>query len=140
MTNLEVLHEVVERAGRLRSVSAARFEGLAHFVTQMVLSFDKMSLLVATDPDDDSIILRLDEFAADRATTVHDVSSSALWTPAIGLGLRWAWELRNHQGYADGVRFEFASPDGRASRRVEFIVAGSALQALTCEPSSDSAA
>jgi hypothetical protein len=48
--------------------------------------------------------------------------------------MQWGWELTNHQGYADGVRFEFADPNAGTSREVDLIVAASTLQLHVCTP------
>jgi Family of unknown function (DUF6334) len=134
MSNLDVLHEVAEKAGPLRRVCAARFDGDANFVTDLRLEFEGIALVVSAEGDLDTVLLRIGDLANGPNTTVREVTEDAPWSHAIGLIVRWGWELTNQQGCADGVRFEFANPDGGTSVEIELIVMASALQAYRCEP------
>ena len=139
MSNLKVLHELFERAGPLRDVWVARFEGNANFVTEAKLSFDGVALVVAAG-DLDTMAIRVGDPVKPENTTMHNVNVAAPWSAALGLALRWGWELTNHQGYADGVRFEFADSDAGISVAIEVIVMASMLHVYRCEPSPRSAA
>jgi hypothetical protein len=93
-----------------------------------------LALVVSADGEADTVLLRVGDFTSDPDMVLVRVSDSSPWSGIIGLGVRWGWELINHQGYSDGVRFEFANPDTGVSQEVELIAAASALQIYLCAP------
>ena len=103
-------------------------------VTEVKLRFGGVDLIVSAEGEFDTVVLRLGDFAADADVTHVDVSRSVPWSELIGLAMRWGWELTNHQGYADGVRFDLASPDADISKTFDLIVAGSTLHMNMCTP------
>jgi hypothetical protein len=85
--------------------------------------FDDGAIVVEAVPDDDTISVH----AATGALT-HWAGESACITadhPAVGLGVRWAWSLTNHRGYADGFQLELAFE--RATMRLQYISEASRL-------------
>ncbi|MCO5319819.1 MAG: DUF6334 family protein [Microthrixaceae bacterium] len=90
--------------------------------------FAEGAVAVEAVPDDDTVSVH-----AATGVLTHWAGESvrlAADHPAVGLGVRWAWLLTNHQGYMDGFQIEFAF-DGasiplqfvaQASRLVEFDV------------------
>jgi hypothetical protein len=134
MSNITILQEVFDRAGKLQEVWEARFEGAAHLVTEVRLRFEGVALVVSADGEYDTVVLRTGDFSSDSDSVRVCASHIPPWSAMVGLGMRWGWELTNHQGYADGVRFEFADPDAGISREVELIVAGSMLHLHACTP------
>jgi hypothetical protein len=89
---------------------------------------------VVTAEPGSTVAVRLGDLSEDPESTIHDVTSSAFWAPAIGVELMWAWELKNHQGYCDGVRFDFSNIDRGISVEVEMIIMASALYVYRCNP------
>jgi hypothetical protein len=139
MSNLDVLHEAFEKAGDLRRVLAARFGGDPTFVTELKFVFEGFALLVRADGEYDEVVLGTGDFSDEPEISIHDVSADAPWSEALGRTICWGWELTNQQGYADGVRFDFANSTG-GKFEVELIVAASSLHAYRCEPTGWSAA
>ena len=131
---MTVLQQVFDRAGVLQEVSEARLEGAPHLVTALRLRFENLSLIVSADGETDTVLLAVGDSTDDPGVVQVRVSESAPWSSIIGLGLRWGWELTNHQGYTDGVRFEFADPDRAVSQEIELIVAASTLRLYFCVP------
>jgi Family of unknown function (DUF6334) len=103
MTRLEALQRIADAGGRLRAVTAHDFEGDPRFTSHIVLEFEASRLVLSTLQGDDSILL-----SDDLPSTSGCVPRVApAWTPALGRAVLWSWLLTNHQGYVDGVRFDF---------------------------------
>ena len=60
-------------------------------------------------------------------STPDGAREMAAWAPAYGRPLLWAWTLTNHQGYLDGVRFDFRETVSESAVIFEVIVAASML-------------
>jgi hypothetical protein len=136
MSNIAVLQQVFDRAGVLQDAWEARLEGTPHLVTELRLRFENLSLVLSADGEADTVLLWVGDFTEDADVVRVPVSESSPWSGIIGLGLRWGWELTNHQGYSDGIRFDFADPDMGVSQEVELIVAASCLWLYLCAPTS----
>ena len=134
MSNITVLQQAFDRAGVLQEVWEARLEGAAHLVTELELRFENLVLVVSADGEADTVLLSVGEFTNDSDTVRVRVSESPPWSSIIGLGLRWGWELTNHQGYSDGIRFDFADSNRGVSHEIELVVAASTLQLYLCAP------
>jgi hypothetical protein len=134
MSNITVLQEVFDHGGVLQDVWEARFEGASHLITALKLRFEDVALIVLADGDADTVVLRVGDFTVDPEVVLVRVSEEPPWSEMVGLGIRWGWELTNHQGYSDGVRFEFADPNRGLSREIELIVEASTLHLHLCEP------
>lgn len=62
---------------------------------------------------------------------VVDAAAKPPWSVAIGLPIRWAWEMRNNYGSPDGLQIEFSHPDHGGLAMVQFVASASALSIRT---------
>jgi hypothetical protein len=125
---LDTLAKICDDCGRLRGVSCTRFGGDANFVTAVGLEFERLSVILRANPDDDSLDISLGTLTADAEETLSDISHSAPWSSCLSAGARWLWQLTNQQGRNDAVRFEFGNPDEQSRGVIELLVVASAVE------------
>ena len=118
MTPIEVLQSVVDSAGRLRRAVAHHYGGDPDFVSHVVLEFESGRLVLSANDQDDSIQLSTELPPAPDCTPCKALS----WAPGYGRSLLWAWTLTNHQGYLDGVRFDFRDTVSQSPFIIEVVV------------------
>lgn len=107
-------------------MTAHDFEGDPRFTSHIVLEFESMRLVLSTSEDDDSILLSKD--LPPMSNCVPRAASA--WTPALGCAVIWCWLLTNHQGYVDGVRFDFRNTVSASPMIIEVLVAASMLHTV----------
>jgi uncharacterized protein DUF6334 len=73
------------------------------------LHFSSTVLCVAINPDDDS--LYLSNAVPPETIQLRSVAEREPWINAVLRPMLWAWQLVNHQGYADGIQIAFYDPD-----------------------------
>ncbi len=76
----------------------------------------------------DTLAVNLGTLKQDPDETLVEAGSSSPWSECIGLGICWAWQLTNQQGYSDGARLEFSEPGEESRVVVELIVVASAIK------------
>ena|ERR1043165_4736255 len=130
MSNLDVLHQVAGTGGPLREVSASMLDDC---MNELRFVFDDFALVVSADGEYDTVLLAIDDDVREPKTAVRALTDAAWCQPAIGVPLRWGWELTNQQGYADGVRFEFADPNAGTAVVIELIVVASTFHVYRCD-------
>src|SRR5438067_8887456 len=104
---LDTLAKIYDDGGRLAGVTYALFEGDPRFVTAVGLRFESVSAVLRAVADDDTLAASLGPLVPEPGETLIKAATSAPWPMCIGLGVCWAWQLTNQQGYSDGVRLEF---------------------------------
>jgi hypothetical protein len=119
---LEALQHTVDSGGRLQRVVAYHFEGDLSFVTHLALEFELGRLVLSAGEEFDEILA-----STDLPSTPDNARETPAWTPACGRPLLWAWTLTNHQGYVDGVRFDFRDTVSQSAVIFEVIVVASTL-------------
>lgn len=130
---LDVLAKINEGGGGLIGVAYTLFDGDTQFVTGVGLRFESACATFRADADDDTLSANLEPLLPNPDETLIDVGNSAPWSDCSGLGVSWAWQLTNQQGYSDGVRLEFSEP-GQAFRTVlEMVVSASAIQVYVAQ-------
>lgn len=128
---LDTLHQIADHGGPLVGVRCAHFQGDPRFVTAIELRFEFLTVVFRAMPEDDTLAVRFETLVPESNEELVELESSAPWSEAIGLGVCWAWQLTNQQGYADGIRLEF-NEAGLASRLViEFVVIASSMQVFS---------
>ena len=125
---LDTLAKIYDDGGSLIGVECTLFEGDPRFVTAVVLRFESVSAVFRAIADDDTLAVSLGQLAPDMDETLIDAATCAPWSECMGLGVRWAWQLTNQQGYSDGVRLEFGKPGEESRSVVELIAVASAIQ------------
>jgi hypothetical protein len=133
------LHKLAWESGALRGVCELQFEASRDFVTAYGFEFDNLYATLLAEPDFDTIGLRFAKLERDSESSLVDVSHQHPWIGALGQEIRWAWQLINHQGYSDGVRLEFGSPDSSIEVVVELIVIASHFRLFVPAPSKPAA-
>lgn len=68
------------------------------------------------------------ELEPDEECRIVDVARKEPWMRAIGHRAVWIWLIRNQQGYEDGVRFEFSTPEADDNQIIELVVVASGFQ------------
>ena len=127
---LNTLAKIYDAGGHLVKVTCTLFEGDRNFVTAVGLRFESISAVFRANPDDDTLIARVDSLTAEAAETLVDISDSSPWAACLGAGARWLWQLTNQRGHIDGVRLEFGNPDEDSGAVVELLVTASASETL----------
>ena len=127
---LETLAKIYDGGGLLVNVTCTLFEGDQKFVTAIGLRFESISAVFRADADKDTLVASLGSLTPGSDETLVDITDLSPWRTCIGAGASWLWQLTNQQGYADGVRFEFANPDEPSRAVVELLVAASAIRTL----------
>jgi Family of unknown function (DUF6334) len=123
-----LIKEMVDSYGVLTEVREGERLG-ANGPVSITLAFEHGSVLVAAQPDADTITMRA-VTSADGA----NVSAERPWRDAVGRGLIWIWTLRNQHGYEDGCQLEFGDVTRHDRPRylcVQLVVAASTLHVAT---------
>ena len=131
---LDKLAELYDIGGPLVSVECALFEGNPNCVTAVLLRFDSVSTVFRAVADDDTLTITLGPLVPAMGERLLNVGSYPPWSRCIGLGVAWAWQLTNQQGYSDGVRLEFSEPGEEFRAVIELIVVASAIQIFAVLP------
>jgi hypothetical protein len=122
MTQLEHLQRIADRGGQLRAAHAHYIDGDRRLTSHIVLEFERERLVLLSDEDTDAIVLTGD------APSISGGAEAELWKAANGRSILWSWILTNHQGYVDGVRFDFRNTVVDHPVVIEVIVAASTLR------------
>ena len=122
---IEALQKASDDGNRLVSVREALLEPGYSLISDIELEFEGCTVVVSAIEEFDTISISLSTLPESRAFTP---AANQFWQGCIGKQLQWAWLLKNHQGYIDGVRLEFFDPDSPGSVIGELIVAASSLQ------------
>jgi Family of unknown function (DUF6334) len=88
----------------LRSVQYLAVEGC---IDKIFLNFDRATLVVQTEPDDDTIKfykIEIEELRSYDGFSSHD---SPLWDSFIGKSFGWGWITINQQNFLDGILLSF---------------------------------
>ncbi|MGA2064899.1 MAG: DUF6334 family protein [Thermoguttaceae bacterium] len=127
--NAEALARIRDDGGPLRALRYVLFDGSPTFVVGVILEFDTLTATILAEPNYDEILVRLTPYEPGPDERVVTGGSKSPWHGAFGLGVRWAWQMTNQQGYTDGLRFEFGDPDdSERSRTVELLVVASQIK------------
>ena len=122
---IDALHRIVYEGGHLIGVREALLWEDGGPVSALELSFDSLTATFSVDSEFDSINATLTTMPDGLAISP---STQAIWQSCLGKGLHWAWQLKNQQGYVDGVRLEFHNPGEEGTERVELIAMASGLE------------
>jgi hypothetical protein len=74
---------------------------------RVILDFDSVSLVIASNPDDDTIQFWVVNKAQVEHTGGVDASQQQHWQKLIGKQFGWGWLTINQQGYSDGLLLSF---------------------------------
>jgi hypothetical protein len=132
---LDILAKIYDEGGPLVSVACTLFEGDPRFIIAIELRFQLLSAVFRAVADDDTLAMSLGPLVPGPDETLIEAHKSAPWSACVGLSIRWAWQLTNHQGYNDGVRLEFSGPGQESGTIVELVVVASAIHTLVAVPS-----
>lgn len=126
---IESLQRIFDEAKRLIGVDLARFEGDRQFITAICSRFELLTAVCRAIPETDGLEMTISSLLLDEEEEIVSASELRPWADLIGGNVSCAWQLTNHQGYVDGVRFEFRKADAR--QIVEIIVAAAAIHIST---------
>lgn len=127
MSTYEVLGQIFDAGGCLVAVRESRFDADAAFVTGIQLEFENMIVAAVAEGEFDTITLRRGPLGQDPEATTHVVNADSSWSAALGKDLRWGWLMKNHQGYEDGIQFEFAETTEGPGITIQLMVEASAI-------------
>src|SRR5258708_5141879 len=71
------------------------------------LLFEKRSLLIQVNPDDDTIRVTAGDVMEAAGAEYVDLSSTAFWRDFTGQQFGWGWIVTNQQGNCDGAMLSF---------------------------------
>jgi hypothetical protein len=74
---------------------------------EIIFDFDRVSLLVVADDNDDTLVCRVVDVADRSPDGYVDVSNLSPWFNYIGKHFCWGWVAINQQGYFDGLLLSF---------------------------------
>lgn len=74
-------------------------------VVAVRLIFEELSVYMTVNCDDDTICVSGDTPVFTKDERWSD--AGGLWSKAVGRRIQWYWEMRNNQGYWDGLQIEF---------------------------------
>jgi len=73
------------------------------------LQFDKESVYLAVEGDDDTLIVGVcPRWINDADLVGHNLSNQEPWRKAIGKPLLWSWTMIDRTEFFDGIQLEFA--------------------------------
>ena len=122
---IDALHRIVYEGGRLTGVREALLWEDRGPGSALELSFESLTATFSVDPEFDSVSATLTVMPSEISISP---CTQAIWQPCLGKGLHWAWQLKNQQGYVDGVRLEFHNPGEQGTERVELVAIASSLE------------
>ena len=123
---IEELRRICDEAGPLTGADHALFEGDRRFITTVVLRFESLTAVIRAVSEDDTLTVALGPFRPEPQETTVAASAALVWAKCLHRPVFWAWQLTNQQGYADGVRLEFGTPEQPVT--VELIVVASSIK------------
>jgi hypothetical protein len=124
---LDTLCQIFEDGGRLVGVSHALFEGDPNFITSIALRFEALTAVFTAIADDDTLEVSIGDLVVEPPEIVVSAERREPWPACLGYSICWAWQLKNQQGYPDGVRLEFSECGGASVAVVEMVVMASAI-------------
>jgi hypothetical protein len=89
-----------------------------------VAPFEKRSLLIQVNPDDDTIRVTAGDVMEAAGAEYVDLSSTAFWRDFTGQQFGWGWIVTNQEGNCDGAMLSF----GGISPQVLLEVVASSLK------------
>jgi hypothetical protein len=94
----------------------------------IIFTFENDIFTVKAIAEDDTIEIANGIPNFEQSYEIIQAPENDLLLKARHKKLRWAWLLTNHQGYNDGLRFEFANSFSEEKITVELITVASSLE------------
>ena len=76
-------------------------------IIKLLFTCEKMSFPVYLKVNPDFDTIEIHGHFPETDDCYRSFIPQTLWGEAIDNGLFWVWRIRNHQGYVDGIQFEF---------------------------------
>lgn len=124
---LALLRALTE-AGELVAVDEIVHVDLPNDVEAFVLRFERGVLSIVVNADDDTLSLHEGVLALVEGQSQQPSIRGGAWAELLHRTLRWAWIMRNHQGYVDGVQLELAHAGEGKGSVVQLIAIASAIK------------
>lgn len=126
-------YKVSDEYGKLQAVYAVKytFEDEPEMIAAVKFVFENGTVYNEALPEFDEISFR-DHLILDDYDTTEDVSAISPWNTIIGSKVLWIWEMRNQQGYYDGMQYSFRSDDNEV-KIVQFMVFASTIKVYWIE-------
>src|SRR5262245_47757403 len=122
MTSAEsLLRSAVDDLGEIRRIAVDDTDPVMLAVVN--IGFEKGSLSILADGDDDSIVVLEGAHPFDGLEDVSDVEP---WSSLIGGQPLWMWMMTNHRGYTDGLQLHVRTVNGEVI--IQLLVIGSSLK------------
>ena len=96
---------------------------------QFLLSFEKRSILIAADPEDDTVDVNFGDITLPYTVELTDRDP---WRRLVGCGVLWTWRLTNQHGYSDGFQVELGRPG--ECWALQFMAEGGAISVRSIGP------
>jgi hypothetical protein len=126
---IEELGRIYNDGGLLEGVDHVLFGGDSRSLTAIVLRFETLTAVLRAVAEDDTLAVTIGLFQPRPQEVIRAASLSKAWVNCLRRSISWAWQLTNQQGYTDGLRLEFGTPDAKQQPiTVELIVVASDIQ------------
>lgn len=128
---IEALQKASDDGNRLVSVREALLEPGYALISDIELKFEGCTIVVSAMEEFDTISIAMATLPESKA---FNSTINSFWQDCVGKQLQWAWLMKSHQGYTDGVRLEFFDPDFPGSVIGELVVGASSLHLYAAVP------
>lgn len=121
--------EVIDSIRALSDIAAYAHPDLPSAFSSLQLSFGEMQFVLSVDPDTDQILVSDD---IDTVLLSIDLPLS-LSAGLVGKRVRGAWQMRNHQGYYDGMQLEFIGSSEASTVSLQVMAGASMLRFMSVQ-------
>lgn len=125
--DLQKLLHVIDGQEPLQQVFHHALDSLPGDLWFVELRFSESVVCVGVNEDLDTIVLAELVPQVPETIITQEMTAHAPWNKALGLPVLWAWTMRNHQGYEDGLQLEFADREQGFGPTVQMIGLASAI-------------
>ena len=118
-------YDICNELGKLECVIGHFLEenGITDFLISLEFVFENGRIFHEAVAETDEIAIKL--VPPEDDCVPLPMTHLEPWKSASGRGALWAWELRNQQGYADGIQYSFANTVSDREVIVQLIVVAS---------------
>ncbi|GMG88754.1 DUF6334 family protein [Biformimicrobium ophioploci] len=120
-------YTICNELGRLEDVIGHFLEddGITEMLISLEFVFEHGRVFQEAIPEFDEISIKA--LPPDEDCVPVHLGNLEPWSLVLGRGALWVWDLRNHQGYADGLQYSFANTVSDGEIIVQLMVIGSQI-------------
>lgn len=118
-------NKITDTFGRLIDVYAIKYtyDDSPDMTAAIQFVFENGVVYNEALPETDEMSIR-DGLLLDDYSITEEVSSVSPWKELLGSKAIWVWQMKNQQGYSDGVQYSFYN-EKREERLIQMVVAAS---------------